>query len=53
MNGHFAPNSARPDKDAIDPKPTRAAEQERAAKTRRLLPAESYDTIQVPICHDF
>ena len=28
----------------LDPKPTRAAEQGRAAKTRRLLPAETYDT---------
>jgi hypothetical protein len=29
----------------LNPKPTRAAEQGRAAKTRRLLPAESYDTL--------
>jgi hypothetical protein len=30
---------------ANDPKPTRAAEQWRAAKTRRLLPAASHVTI--------
>src|ERR1700730_5291565 len=29
----------------IDPKPTRVAEQRRAAETRRLLSAASYDTI--------
>src|SRR6201984_150705 len=32
---------------AIDPKPARLTERPHAAKTRRLLPAASYDTIQV------
>ena len=34
------------------PKPTRVAEQRHTAKTRRLLPAASCDTIQVLRCHD-
>src|SRR5947207_2014242 len=38
----------------FDPKPSRATEQRHAAKTRRLLPAASHETISVPgCCHDF